>query len=508
MIVPLVKGFMIMCYDEAVTYLLEIPKFAGKAGHENLRAYLHRLDDPIASVPAIHIAGTNGKGSVCAFLASILGCAGYRVGMFTSPHLMKINERFRIGEELITDEEFLNVFQRVKQVVDQGITEGQEHPNFFEFLFLMAACWYRDMWQEGQVDYVIYETGLGGRLDATNVLSPCLTVITSIGLDHMQYLGDTIAEIAGEKAGIMKKGVPCVYLTEPIDALAVIEERAREVSAPLLPVEPSQIIIENCDKDWIDFRYHSMYDRTCTYRIRSTALYQTDNAMLAVTAAEYLLSGEAGRNVAEDRIQQWIRQGLATMCWRGRMEELLPDFYVDGAHNEPAIQAFCNTITRIYRDKSVILLFAVSSDKSYNKMIGMLCESLTLKEVIVTAIYGARTTPVSRVADLFRTYIGSGDEIEDGVPVGDVMLTADGQTVGDTVLTADGQTVGDTMLTADGQQKDLPAITIKEDLKDAYEYAKEQLAGTEDCRVFCVGSLYLVGSLMELQNEEAGNSII
>ena len=463
-----------MNYDEAVKYLLEIPKFAGKAGNDNLSKYLHRLDDPHLEVPAIHIAGTNGKGSVCAFLASILSYAGYRVGMFTSPHLVTINERFRIGDELITDEEFVRIYQNVKQVVDQGMDEGQAHPNFFEFLFLMAVCWYRDIRKEGKVDYVVYETGLGGRLDATNVLFPCMTIITSIGLDHMQYLGNTISEIAGEKAGILKTGVPCVCLTEPAEAFAVIKRIAHEVSAPLLPVEPSKIIIENCDKDWIDFTYHSMYDRTCTYRIRSTALYQTENAMLAVTAAEYLLSERNGeymhRPIVDQNNSDWtdsaegdmildqIRQGLSVMYWCGRMEEIFPDFYVDGAHNEPAIHAFCNTVTRIYRDKSVILLFAVSSDKSYNKMIGMLCEKLKLQEVIVTAIYGSRTTPVAEVADEFRMHSGIGNDI---------------------------------------QHKGLPKITIKEDLKDAYEYTRELLANSDHSRVFCVGSLYLVGSLIE-----------
>lgn len=504
-----------MTYDEAVAYLLEIPKFAGKAGHDNLRQYLDRLGDLHLTVPSIHVAGTNGKGSVCAFLASILQCAGYQVGMFTSPHLVTINERFRIGNDRITDGEFLEVFQRVKTIVDQGMRYGQAHPNFFEFVFMMAACWYGDKRRNGELDYVIYETGLGGRLDATNVLNPCVTIITSIGLDHMQYLGDTIAQIAGEKAGIIKPGVPCIYLAAPEEARTVIEHRAEELSAPIFPVEPSQIIIEKYDKDWIDFTYQSMYDRTHTitdtdpnvYRIRNTALYQLENAALAIEAAYDLLSGGKPLADAHTVMEGWagegqsdevrsngvrtdegqtnegqcfdirnaICQGLVTMHWSGRMEELAPRLYVDGAHNEPAIQAFCNTITRMYQDQSVILLFAVSSDKSYNKMIRILCERLDLREVIVTAIYGTRTTPVAEVAELFCTYVGIQSEQTDNRAVNQQPGNGS-RTAADAVMTK---------------------ITVIEDLRQAYEYARERLCQSENCRVFCVGSLYLVGSLME-----------
>lgn len=433
-----------MNYEEAVTYLLDIPKFAGKTSHDNLRGFLVRLGNPQNDIPAIHIAGTNGKGSTCAFLASILQQAGYHVGMFTSPHLIKVNERFQLDKDTISDEEFVTVFQLVKQAVDEGISDGFVHPNFFEFIFMMAVCWYQRKNQTDGVDYVIYETGLGGRLDATNILNPCLTIITAIGLDHMQYLGDTIAKIAGEKAGIMKAGIPCIYLTEPAEACEVIEKQGKKLDISMIPVEKSQISIQKSEKDWIDFQYISHYDKKYgqvnrIYQIRRTALYQLENAALALEAAGYLLNGQ-------DQAEFYMQKGLRSMYWRGRMEEVYPDFYVDGAHNIPAIRAFCDTLVKMYQDKKIILLFAVSSDKSYNEMIQILCGQISFKMIIVTAIKGIRTTPAASIADIFETYT------------------------------------------------DCP-IVQKENLHMACEYARQQLDGRT--RVFCVGSLYLAGSLLE-----------
>ena len=494
-----------MNYEDVVEYLLNIPKFASKTTHDNLRGFLSKLQNPQEDVPAIHVAGTNGKGSTCAFLSSILQKAGYQVGMFTSPHLIRINERFQLQGEVISDDEFVEMFELVHTKVEQGIEEGLVHPNFFEYLFLMAVCWYRKKKEEHRVDFVIYETGLGGRLDATNVLSPCMTIITAIGLDHMQYLGDTIEKIAGEKAGILKPATPCVYLTMPEEAGRVIQKRGEELKIPMIPVEPSQIIMDKLGRDWIDFSYQSMYDRMCgqdrqSYRLKPTALYQLENATLAIEAAGYILgfgdekagmdhdiyhqseltpdehlhgnmvkewepvthievgdgetvNGEAvlRREFSRGDVYRVICQGLEAMSWSGRMEEIEPDVFVDGAHNEPAITAFCTTVTRMYQDKKVILLFAVSSDKSYNKMIPELCHRLDLETVIVTAIQGVRTTPVETVAELFEKYTRQ-------------------------------------------------TVIRNEDLYKAYQSAKERMnASPGKSRVFCVGSLYLVGELLEIR---------
>lgn len=428
---------------EAEEYLLNIPRFAKKTTHENLRGYLKLLGNPQDRIPAVHVAGTNGKGSVCAFLTAILEQKGCRVGVFTSPHLVRMNERFRIGQTIISDADFERAFGQVHEAVRTGMEQGLVHPNFFEFLFMMAACYYA----ESKVDLVIYETGLGGRLDATNVLRPVLTVITSIGMDHMEYLGDTIEKIAGEKAGIIKAGVPCIYLDRPEEAAQVIEQTGNRMQAPLIRVEKEQITIKEIGEETIDFSYESQYDRE--YRIPKTALYQTENAMLAVRAAEYLLRQAAGPD-AETEIQDEIRAGLQTMKWAGRMEELEPGIYVDGAHNEPAIRAFCDTVSGLYADKDIILVFAVASDKQYNKMIHILCENLPLQQVIVTSIGGKRATPLEIVEEQFKRDTGA-------------------------------------------------VVRIVPEPGQALRAARQLLTGYS--RVFCVGSLYLVGEL-EAEKED------
>lgn len=438
-----------MNYEEAKNYLLGIPKFAGKNDLNNLRGLLEELGNPHKKGKAIHVAGTNGKGSVCAFLSSILNQAGYRVGVFTSPHLVKVNERFRIQDTMIDDESFLQVFQQVMEVVQIGIQKGYQHPSFFEYMFLMAACWF----EKQQPDYIIYETGLGGRLDATNVLEPCLTILTSIGMDHMEYLGDSLEQIAGEKAGILKLNTPCIYLKQQDISSQVIEKRGQELGIPLIPVENNKITIDEIGEEYIDFSYVNQYDNTYrltespdTYRIRKTALYQMENAALAIEAGYFLLT----KACLAQQIAAQVHQGIYQMQWPGRMEELEPGIFVDGAHNEPAIRSFCDTLTRIYRDKKIILLFAVAKDKRYNEMIRILCEAVSYERIIVTAIEGERVTPVEQVAELFQQYTDCHIETE-------------------------------------------------ETISKALDLARNYLEA--DSRVFCVGSLYLVGHLIAEKEE-------
>ena len=189
-----------MNYREIVDYIEEIPKFTSKK--------------------VIHVAGTNGKGSVCAYLDSMLRAGGYKVGLFTSPHLVKINERFKINGEMISDERFVKAFEEVQKIIKKAQEDGLDHPSYFETLFLMGMV----VFKEANVDYVVLETGLGGRLDATNTVDhPLACIITSISLDHVEYLGDTIGKIAGEKAGIIKPQVPVIYDGHQPEASEVIE---------------------------------------------------------------------------------------------------------------------------------------------------------------------------------------------------------------------------------------------------------------------------------------------
>ena len=190
----------ILNYTEAVEYIYNIPKFTTKNKPEHTAEFLNRLGHPERSMKIIHVAGTNGKGSVCAFLSSMLTEAGKRTALFTSPHLVKINERFQINNQMVSDEEFLSAFLKVDEVVKGMQADGLPHPTYFELLFGVAMVLFAEL----KAEYVVLETGLGGRLDATNTVEhPLATVITSISLDHTEILGDTIEKIAFEKAGII-----------------------------------------------------------------------------------------------------------------------------------------------------------------------------------------------------------------------------------------------------------------------------------------------------------------
>ena len=197
-----------MNYTEAVEYILNVPKFTTKNKPEHTVELLKRLGHPECGMKVIHVAGTNGKGSVCAFLSEMLTLAGKKTALFTSPHLVRINERFQINNVPISDELFLESYQKVQAAIDGMVKDGLPHATYFELLYAVAMV----AFQKEKAEYVVLETGLGGRLDATNTIEhPIATVITSISLDHTEILGDTIEKIAGEKAGIIKEGVPVIY---------------------------------------------------------------------------------------------------------------------------------------------------------------------------------------------------------------------------------------------------------------------------------------------------------
>ena len=217
-----------MNYTEAITYIEEVPKFTKKNKPENTRELIERIGHPERSMKVIHVAGTNGKGSVCAFLSSILTEAGKCTGLFTSPHLVEITERFQINGQQVAQENFTRAFERVKKEIDAMIGDGFAHPAYFELLFATGLL----IFQEAGVEYLVLETGLGGRLDATNLVEhPIACVLTSISLDHMEYLGNTVAEIAGEKAGIIKEGVPVIYDGRNPESEAVILSQAEKMHA-------------------------------------------------------------------------------------------------------------------------------------------------------------------------------------------------------------------------------------------------------------------------------------
>ena len=273
-----------MNYNEIVNYIEEIPKFTVKNPPEHTKEMLRRLGNPQDSIKVIHVAGTNGKGSTCAYLASMLSAGGYKTGLFTSPHLVKINDRFRINGEVMADEDFVISFLKVKEVIDQAKEDGYAHPSYFETLFLMGV----DYYYRKKVDYLVLETGLGGGKDPTNcVEKPLACIITSISIDHVQYLGDTIPAIASEKAGIIKPGVPIIFDGHVEDAANVIEARAAELNSPSYKLMPDQYELKAQTREGIKFEFEGT-----ELQIPYIAEYQMMNASLAYFTMKNLSTEE------------------------------------------------------------------------------------------------------------------------------------------------------------------------------------------------------------------------
>ena len=380
-------------YQEIEKYILDIPKFAGKHTLEDTKRLLDKVTCGSIKSKIIHIAGTNGKGSVCAYLRSILMESGCSVGMFTSPHLEIMRERICLGMEMISEEEFVAAFEKVMKVVKEE--SADMHPSFFEFLFLMAMVYYK----EKEPDYIILETGLGGRLDATNsIADPAICVITEIGYDHMQYLGDTYEAIAGEKAGIIKPEVPVVFFDKRREVTEVLQKYAKKAKSQTVIIEKGNILNVNIGNKTIDFSLHTGYYRYDSLSLATTALYQTENASLAVAVAE-ILAGNDTKITAER-----IREGLYKAHWPGRMEEILPGVYFDGAHNEDGIEAFLNTVSGRNDAGRRFLLFSVVSDKQYGKMIDKIAASGLFTEVAVTTLESDRSTSLDELRKIWGQY--------------------------------------------------------------------------------------------------------
>lgn len=383
---------MLYTYEKAVEYIEEIPKFTTKNKLEYTKECLRRLGNPEKDKKIIHVAGTNGKGSVCAFLSSMLGAGGYRTGLFISPHLVTINERFQINEVPVSDETFLQAFKTIKALADELTREGDYHPTYFEFLFLMGMI----LFQEADVDYILLETGIGGRLDATNSIEyPIACVITSISLDHMEHLGNTVSEIAGEKAGIIKPVIPVICDGNSPDAVKVVKARAKEMRSPYYQIQEENCRILKNTADGIDFSFKCAYYGDMTLCIPFPAKYQVMNAALAMETMGVLHNVH---KIPEEKLQIGMKQTK----WQGRMETILPDIIVDGAHNQDGLKRFVETAKYFQKEHLVTLLFSAAADKDYEHMIQVICEQLTLISVVTTQIKGGRSAAAEKLAVIFK----------------------------------------------------------------------------------------------------------
>lgn len=448
--------------EEAAGYLDQIPKFSReKHTMEDLRRMIEVLGVNPEMYRIIHVAGTNGKGSVCAFLSSILRECGFHTAVFTSPHLVSVKERFSFDGQPVEDECFLRAFHRVKDSTAEFEKAGAGHPTYFEYLFLMFLL----MLSGKPADYVILETGLGGRLDATNCIkAPLLTVITSISMDHMEYLGHTIPEIAGEKAGILKPHIPVVYDISDGSAAAVIQRRAEELGCPAFPVGSASYreilfqdgvltLVPHLPELWQKRWKEEGAPERLT--VPFAAEYQAANAMLALCAAMQLKISPMA-----------VAEGIRRTVWPGRMEEIRDGVYIDGAHNEGGILAFASSARKIAQQRGGrrILLFAVVSDKEYREMAEILLREFAPEVLILTQIQYGRGLALERLEEASReTFVRRQEEC--------------------------------------GTKESLPGKllvipTVREALQEALREKKEKDT------VFCVGSLYLVGEIKEAVKEE------
>ena len=388
---------MIKNYEDAVSYCMEIPRFTKKNTLSDTEKFYELLGKPGSNLKIIHVAGTNGKGSVCSFLYSMLRTMGRKCGLFTSPHLTDIKERIQLNGRKATEEEFYRGFSFVREKLKEFQKEtGYEeyHPSFFEMLFFIAMA----VFENCDLEYLVMETGLGGRLDTTNIVKePIACVITKIGYDHMEYLGNTLEAIATEKAGIIKEEVPVIFWDERPEITEVIIKKAKEKNASCVSVSKHHGNLIRIRDKQVDFSYKSRYYEYIEGTISSTATYQVENATLALRTMETIFDSDA-------LSKEVLMQGIYHMTWQGRMEEVLSGVYLDGAHNEDGICALIDTVKLDGCTGRRYLLFAVAEDKQFEKMSKKLCESGLFHELIATRMDNKRSLDINGLILAFAKY--------------------------------------------------------------------------------------------------------
>lgn len=389
-----------MNYAESLQYLNDIQNLGIKFGLDNVKVLLGSLGNPHLDHACVLVAGSNGKGSVCAMLVRILELNGYRPGLYTSPHLVSYQERIRIGKKTITKKDFAAALSLIKRKIEGLISEKKLlfPPTHFEILTCMAFLYFS--WKK--VDIAVLEVGMGGRFDATNVVTPLVSVITTVSSEHQKFLGRTLRQIAFEKAGIIKAGVPVVCGVEARTAYEVIKNRAEELKAPFFGVfsRPENYKVHELSRGYsFDFRTP---EENYSFKPALLGKHQGKNAAVAIAAAEQI------NKVWKKLDKEKIKKGIETVTWPGRLEKIRrkPDVILDGAHNQEGAKALGNYL-RKYAASPVILVFAVMRDKKIKALADILfplCE-----EVILTRFPYYRAAYPDEVRNKAQKYI---DKIE------------------------------------------------------------------------------------------------
>ncbi len=391
-----------MNYAATVRYLLSLGRelaapthaAAAKFDLENITVLAERLDRPDRAYPSAHIAGTNGKGSTAAFLDSILRRAGFRTGLYTSPHLEKINERIRIAGEEISDEAFAESFTRIYGLIEELLAAGKlrAHPTYFECITAMAF----EALARAHADFGVFEVGLGGRLDATNILMPAITILTRVDFDHENFLGHSLREIAAEKAGILKPGVPIVSAPQPPEARDVILRRAAELGCPV--VETGSVFHVERESFERGSARALAAETASGWQVelapRLPGRFQLENALCAVATARLLQS--RGFRIPDDA----IAAGIAAADWPGRLEQLQSDpaVFLDGAHNPAAAREIYAFWDQNFTGRRIFLIFGALRDKAVDEIAGRLFPRAAA--VFLTEPRTSRAISAKRLAEL------------------------------------------------------------------------------------------------------------
>ena len=354
---------MNMTYKEAMNYISSVGKFGSNYGLERTFRLLELLGSPQEKLKLIHIAGTNGKGSTTAMVTKILSGFGYKVGMYTSPYLEEFEERIQINGENINKDILIKLLEQVKTAIDKVIEEGYEHPTEFE---IITALMFLHFYNE-KVDYAVIEVGLGGRLDSTNVLTPKVSVITSISLDHMNILGDNLKDIAKEKAGIIKEGVPVILYPQENEVKEVILKTAEEKNSKVYFVKKENGKLLDIDYEKL-CQNVQIKDSNNTYTVNLPLLgeHQILNLGVAIKTIEVLFEVE---NISLDK--NIIEKSLQDVKWIGRLEVLKrkPTVVIDGAHNIAGIKSLRNNVEKYFKYRKMFLLLGILADKQVKEMI-------------------------------------------------------------------------------------------------------------------------------------------
>lgn len=424
-----------MNYEDALAWVDGFHQFGIRLGLDRIEKVLQALDNPHEHIDFVHVAGTNGKGSVCRFISSILTIEGYKTGLYLSPHLIDFRERIQLNDSYISKQRFVDIVSKVQPMIDQLANDGVQL-TYFEVCTIIAFVFFADE----QVDYAVVEVGLGGRFDATNVIAPLVSIITNVSLDHQQQLGETIEKIAFEKSGIIKPSIPVVTGASEI-ALSIIKETCERLDCTVSVVSNESFEIVDASSINQTILVHGSFNdyTVSTHMIGS---YQPVNVAISILAIERLQ--QQGVFVTKES----IIKGIQEMKHPGRMQVLQdhPFFVVDGAHNPDAIKQVAHSIKNLFTFKRLILIFGVMKDKAISEM---LQEILPFADMVIVTMPNQKRS-------------ASNDEI--------ISLISE----------------------IDKNKKIVVTKTVKEAYQNAFELANEKdlILGT--------GSLFTVGELLEL----------